>query len=165
MELITLLNEQREFSWMAFGPKPRLAGVHEHLSKELEELIAAPKDLSEWADCLLLSFDGAMRAGAKPQELVDYMGLEDIEGSREVYRGSWHDLRRDVGYLKSCNHLGYWKAWSIIAVKFLVAATRQELRVDEVLQAARDKLEVNKQRSWPDWRTLPENQAIEHIKQ
>ncbi len=163
-KLIKLLTEQKKFSLSTFGPKPRLIGVHEHLTKELEELIAQPNDLTEWADCLLLSFDGAMRAGAKPQELVNYLGLarEDIKAAE--YRGRWHELRRDVAYMKSLNHLEVWKAWGLIIYKFLVVADKNGFSIEEVLEAAALKLEVNKKRDWPDWKTIPENKAIEHVK-
>ena len=157
--LLELLIEQRLFSLKAFGPRPRLAGVHDHLSKELQELKADPQDLSEWADCLLLCFDGAMRAGATPEELSEYLDIGDM---RSPYRGLWHELRRDLGHMKTCRQLNEWRAWGIMAFKFLVSATRNGLTVDEVLQAARDKLEINKKRDWPDWRTIPEDKAIEH---
>ncbi len=95
------LYRQRGFSLETFGPGDRLAGVLDHIRKELTEIEAHPDDVSEWADLLILGLDGALRRGFHAQEILDA-----IEA-------------------KQC---------------------------------------VNEQRQWPDWRTAPEGQAIEHVK-
>lgn len=64
------LTRQREFSLDTFGPAPRVAGVIDHIRKEIDEIEAEPHDLSEWADLLILAFDGAMRAGYEPEEVL-----------------------------------------------------------------------------------------------
>ncbi|KZN58924.1 hypothetical protein N473_26265 [Pseudoalteromonas luteoviolacea CPMOR-1] len=162
--ILDLLIEQRDFSLKAFGPHPRLKGVHDHLTKELQELKESPEDLSEWADCVLLSLDGAMRAGASPVELNQFLKLENIHKDKDHYRGQWHELRRDLGHLKTCNHLEIWKAWAMVFFKFLIAAIHRNFSIEQVIDAAKQKLQMNKQRDWPDWQTVPENQAIEHVK-
>lgn len=68
--LIAHLLRQHEFSQKTFGPGPRLAGVMDHIRKELAEIEAAPDDITEWADLLLLAFDGALRAGHSPAEIA-----------------------------------------------------------------------------------------------
>lgn len=73
MPLLKLLQEQRQFSVATFGPEPRLAGVLDHLEKELAEVQEATGDVMEWADCFLLCIDGSMRAGGDPSNIVAYL--------------------------------------------------------------------------------------------
>jgi|ERR1039458_4162063 hypothetical protein len=65
------LERQRTWSRETFGPGTRLLGVIDHIRKELKEIEDNPKDVSEWADVLILAFDGAWRAGWEPQEIID----------------------------------------------------------------------------------------------
>jgi len=65
------LARQREFSQNTFGPGPRLAGVLDHIRKELAEVEAEPQDITEWADVVILAFDGALRQGHDPQAILD----------------------------------------------------------------------------------------------
>lgn len=88
-----------EFSERTFGPGMRTAGVVDHIRKELREIEAAPADLEEWVDVLILALDGAWRTGATPEQIVAQI---------------------------------------------------------ETKQAK------NERRSWPDWRTVPTDRAIEH---
>jgi hypothetical protein len=62
---------QREFSSRTFGPGLRVAGLLDHLRKELAEIEADPSDLGEYVDVIILAIDGAWRAGHEPQEIVD----------------------------------------------------------------------------------------------
>ncbi len=166
MELITLLKEQQAFSLEAFGPNPRLEGVCAHLRKEIEEVKAAPDDLTEWADCLLLCLDGTMRTGMTPDEVVTFTELDKPGIWREmdlIYDGEMSRLRGDAFILSRMVDHG--QTWATMAWKVAASAYHHGISVEALLKATADKLEVNKQRSWPDWRTLPENQAIEHIKQ
>ena len=165
MIFVELLKEQHEWSLKTFGPNQRTAGVLEHLQKEVEEVSAQPDDLAEWADCVLLAVDGAMRAGASPEMLATYMRPEvDVPDMCKTYSGKLHDLKRDAAYMKTMNHLGEWKAWGVLADKILVCALKHGHTLDDTLRAAKTKLRVNQQRIWPDWRTIPDNQAIEHIR-
>lgn len=68
-DLIQHLRRQWAFSQRTFGPGPRTSRVLEHIRKELSEVEAAPEDPIEWADVLLLTFDGAMRAGHSPEAI------------------------------------------------------------------------------------------------
>lgn len=95
------LTKQRNWSRETFGPAPRLNGVLDHITKELQEIREAPHDPEEWADLLILAFDGALRAGIYPQEIID---------------------------------------------------------------AVHAKFEKNTQRAWPDWKAMPDDVAIEHIR-
>lgn len=93
------LERQRDWSANTFGPGVRTKGITDHIRKELGEIEAAPHDIEEWIDVVILALDGAWRAGAYPDQII-----------------------------------------SVLAGK----------------QAK------NEQREWPDWRTQPENKAIEH---
>lgn len=64
------LEDQREFSLRTFGPGTRLAGVLDHIAKELEEVRAQPLDLEEWADLIILAFDGVLRQGFLPSQII-----------------------------------------------------------------------------------------------
>lgn len=93
------LTRQMIWSHQTFGPGPRTKGVLEHIRKELVEIEAAPFDLSEWVDVIILAFDGAWRAGFAPLEIIE---------------------------------------------------------------AVKAKQARNEARTWPDWRTMSADQAIEH---
>lgn len=93
------LRRQAAFSAKTFGPGPRSAGVVAHIRKELVEIESDPEDLEEWIDVAILAFDGALRQGYSPHEIVE-------------------------------------------------ALVRKQAK--------------NEARTWPDWRTVPEGQPIEH---
>lgn len=65
------LQHQHDASIRNFGPEQTPDGVLDHIRKELDEIAQNPGDITEWADLLLLAFDGAMRAGHKPQQIID----------------------------------------------------------------------------------------------
>lgn len=69
-DLIQHIHRQIAFSLNAFGPGARTEGVIDHIRKELKEVEAAPHDLEEWIDLVLLSLDGAWRSGHTPEEIV-----------------------------------------------------------------------------------------------
>ena len=60
-----------EWSLMTFGSDEKRGptGPLKHLAKEVEETLAAPNDLEEYADCVFLIFDAAWRAGFTYSEL------------------------------------------------------------------------------------------------
>lgn len=97
------LARQADFSFETFGPGANLLGLVDHISKELCEVMDANgEDLMEWIDIIILAFDGALRAGFRPQEISDALDAKQT---------------------------------------------------------------INEGRKWPDWRTAPADQAIEHIKE
>lgn len=98
-DFVAHLARQAEFSACTFGPGARVAGVCDHIRKELTEVEASGGDLKEWVDVIILGLDGAWRSGATPQEII----------------------------------------------AALVA-----------------KQAKNEARTWPDWRTVDPNKAIEH---
>lgn len=63
----------RQAAWSSktFGPGKRTEGILQHIALELEEVRAAPTDLTEWVDVIILALDGAWRAGFSPREIVN----------------------------------------------------------------------------------------------
>ncbi|QNJ56290.1 hypothetical protein SEA_OHGEESY_61 [Gordonia phage Ohgeesy] len=83
------LARQRAFSLRTFGPGARTNGVIDHITKELDEVRKAPTDLSEWADVIILAFDGAWRSGAEPQQIIDAIVAKQTRNEARV----WPDWR------------------------------------------------------------------------
>ncbi|UKD15433.1 DUF550 domain-containing protein [Burkholderia aenigmatica] len=69
-DMHAFLRRQRAFSARTFGPGRLTARVCDHIRKELAEVEAAPDDLREWVDVILLGLDGAWRTGATPEQIT-----------------------------------------------------------------------------------------------
>jgi len=70
MDIVKLQQEIGEWSEATFddiGPTPKL----HHLKKEVEEVLQAPLDRVEYADCLILLLDAARKAGISADELLE----------------------------------------------------------------------------------------------
>lgn len=89
MDLVRHLERQRRWSERTFGPGPRTAGVLDHLRKELREIEAAPTDLTEWMDVVILGLDGAWRAGYTPEQIADALVNAQTRNEARV----WPDWR------------------------------------------------------------------------
>lgn len=89
MNIISHLRRQRAFSLHTFGPGTRTAGVCDHIRKELKEIEAAPADISEWVDVILLAFDGAWRSGATPEQIAAAIEAKQTKNEGRV----WPDWR------------------------------------------------------------------------
>ena len=80
---------QRVFSYRTFGPGSRHLGIVDHITRELEEVLADPTDLGEWVDVIILAIDGAWRAGHEPQAIINaVIAKQEHNESR-----SWPDWR------------------------------------------------------------------------
>lgn len=80
---------QNKWSQKTFGPGSRLKGVLAHIRSELDEVEEHPNDVSEWADLLILTFDGAFRQGFTPKEIISaYYDKMDTN-----YARVWPDWR------------------------------------------------------------------------
>lgn len=88
-DLATHLAGQRAFSLRTFGPGARTKGVVDHIRKELAEIEADPSDISEWIDVVILGFDGALRAGWEPAEIVAALVAKQAKNEKR----RWPDWR------------------------------------------------------------------------
>jgi hypothetical protein len=88
-DLVAHLEQQRQFSYRTFGPGPRTGGVIDHIRKELKEIEAKPLDLSEWVDLVLLSLDGAWRAGHSPADIAAAIASKQAKNEAR----KWPDWR------------------------------------------------------------------------
>ena len=92
LDLVAHLRRQADFSARTFGPGKRVAGVCDHIRKELNEVEAADGDLAEWVDVIILGLDGAWRSGASPEQIV--AAVEAKQTKNEGRR--WPDWRTAV---------------------------------------------------------------------
>ena len=83
------LQRQRAWSIKTFGPGLRTEGVVDHIRKELNEILAAPNDLEEWIDVVILALDGAWRTGATPEQII--VQLQEKQQKNE--KRKWPDWR------------------------------------------------------------------------
>lgn len=88
-DIVEHLKRQRIWSERTFGPGERTQGVIEHITKELGEIEAAPQDIEEWVDVIILAFDGAWRAGWEPDAIVQ--AIEGKQSKNETR--TWPDWR------------------------------------------------------------------------
>lgn len=89
VNLVAHLHRQRAFSARTFGPGPRLAGVLDHIRKELREVEANPTDISEWIDLVLLALDGAWRQGFTPEQIAEALTAKQAKNEART----WPDWR------------------------------------------------------------------------
>ncbi len=152
------LERQRAFSLRTFGPGERTAGVCNHMRKELAEITADPDDVVEYADMVILAFDGAMRAGHAPRDLaIAFLRQLEWPGHRsEIY---WIGKAIEAAE-KTPAVLAMWANVAVVACE--VAAERGLAR-HAVVAAVIAKQARNEARTWPDWRTLPPDAPIEHV--
>jgi hypothetical protein len=83
------LRRQHNFSQTTFGPGSRVAGVLDHIRKELAEVEAEPNDLSEWADLVILALDGALRQDFSPQDILNAIEAKQTKNESRL----WPDWR------------------------------------------------------------------------
>jgi len=88
-DLIAHIQRQREFSERTFGPGMRTKGVIDHIRKELVEIEAKPRDITEWVDVILLALDGAWRSGADPDEIAFEIAAKQLKNEKRI----WPDWR------------------------------------------------------------------------
>ncbi|NVH64822.1 DUF550 domain-containing protein [Burkholderia pseudomallei] len=88
-DMHAFLRRQRAFSARTFGPGRLTARVCDHIRKELTEVEAAPDDLREWVDVILLGLDGAWRTDATPEQITAAISAKLAENEGRV----WPDWR------------------------------------------------------------------------
>lgn len=87
--LTRMIEAQRAWSTETFGPGPRLNGVLDHIRKELTEVEAAPTDVTEWIDVVILALDGAWRSGHTSEEIVEALQAKYVINAART----WPDWR------------------------------------------------------------------------
>lgn len=75
------------FGTPADGRGPR--GPLDHLKKECAEIEADPFDKKEWIDAIILSIDGFIRAGGKPEEVLPMLFAKQAKNGLR----NWPDWR------------------------------------------------------------------------
>ena len=99
------LARQRDWSRATFGPGTRLLGVLDHIRKELDEIEAAPHDVEEWVDVIILAFDGAWRAGWEPEQIIAAIKAKQAKNEART----WPDWRtaspdRAIEHVRPTDH-------------------------------------------------------------
>lgn len=89
LDLVAHMHRARAFSLRTFGPGARTKGVIDHIRKELLEIEAAPSDIEEWVDVVILALDGAWRSGATPEQIAK--AISDKQAKNEAR--NWPDWR------------------------------------------------------------------------
>ena len=87
--IATYVARQQEWSLRTFGPGARLSGLLDHLRKELSEVEAAPDDVTEWVDVVILALDGAWRSGHTPEAVAAALEAKQCEN----FARQWPDWR------------------------------------------------------------------------
>jgi Protein of unknown function (DUF550) len=91
MNLITMLNRARAWSFDTFGPGNRRKGVLAHIRKEVAEVEKSDgNDLEEWIDIVILAFDGAWRAGFTSHQIAAMWEAKQTKNEKRV----WPDWRK-----------------------------------------------------------------------
>lgn len=85
----THLARQAAFSAKTFGPGKRIAGVTDHIRRELIEVEESDGDLKEWIDVVILGLDGAWRSGATPDQIIAELVAKQTRNEARV----WPDWR------------------------------------------------------------------------
>ena len=92
------LISQGEWSRDTFGPGFR-SGVFRHIEEEVKEAEEHPEDVTEWADLLILTFDGALRAGHQPADILRAYHAKMMKNKARTWP-DWRGLPTD----KPINH-------------------------------------------------------------
>jgi hypothetical protein len=77
-----------------------------------------------------------------------YGVLDHIEKETEEIRANPKDLSE----------------WCDLILLAIDGAWRQDFTPEQIAEGLEAKLTKNENRTWPDWRTAPEGQAIEHVR-
>lgn len=115
--------------------------VAEALTRPLEgerfDLVAHIRRQSEWSEA-------TFGPGPRPAQVVDHI------------RKELKEIERDPADLSE---------WCDVVAMALDGARRAGHSAEEIARQLAAKLETNKARRWPDWRTADRTKAIEHIRE
>lgn len=88
-DLVLHLRRQHAFSERTFGPGGRVAGICDHILRELIEVLDSGGALAEWVDVINLGLDGAWRSGATPEQICEAIAAKQLRNEGR----SWPDWR------------------------------------------------------------------------
>lgn len=83
--LVEYIKRQEEWSGKTFGHGVRTKGITAHIRKELLEIEAAPHDVEEWIDVVILALDGAWRAGYSPEQIEQALETKQAKNFKRTY--------------------------------------------------------------------------------
>lgn len=102
MNLIDYIRRHIKWSRATFGRGKFTIRLVRHIRKELLEIEAAPTDLEEWIDVLILGLDGAWRAGYTAEEIAAMLEAKLKKNQSRVFllpddpnEPAEHDRSRD----------------------------------------------------------------------
>lgn len=140
-DLVAHLTRQAAFSKATFGPGRRTEGVLDHLEEEMEEVRTAETNADrqkEWTDLVILSLDGLLR---------------EIRESLKEERAA---------RLQSASMSSHYQ-------EAIEEASSRPVTNDEIARIAVEmivgKQGVNETRDYPDWRDMPGDKRINHVRE
>jgi len=87
--LLSHLYRQILFSEKTFGLGNRTYGILDHIKKEMDEVINSRGLIEEWTDIIILAFDGAIRCGYTPEEIIaELQRKQTVNENRKL--SDWH---------------------------------------------------------------------------
>lgn len=92
--LETYYARQIEWSKNTFGPALRTKGIIDHIKKELKEIEADPRDLSEWIDVVILAMDGFWRHGGFVADLLPRLLAKQKKNMARTW-ADWRTMSED----------------------------------------------------------------------
>lgn len=154
---------QQAWSLQTFGPGWR-PGVIAHIVEELEEVLQEPNDLEEWTDITILAFDGMWRGtGLTPEHLADTYGefpnvarpVTNVDACLGAIRAQLTIVQKDPADTL---------AWSLIIDTATDGMRLAGANDEAIISALVAKQTKNEGRQWPDWRTMPVDASINHVR-
>lgn len=91
---VAFMNQQKAWSTKTFGPGHRTVGILAHIRAELGEIEAAPLDIEEWADVVILALDGAWRTGATAEEILSMIRAKAAKNAARTWP-DWREFTED----------------------------------------------------------------------
>lgn len=189
-DLASFIAQQKSFSSQAFGPGSRQVGIANHILQECDEAEAEPGDLSEWVDIMLLSLDCAWRSGLEPVDVakeiapvsgesIKYDLIESLKKNVNRCPGVGR-FKPGPGYFNETDRSLFWircraevlkkgvhadtEAFVMMFTAACEGAKANGFSPSDIAAGLVNKLKKNKSRTWPDWRELSEDSAINHKK-
>jgi hypothetical protein len=135
-DLVAHLYRQRAFSRATFGPGRRVAGVSDHIRRELAEFAKA----SEAAEAAQEAESEALATTLGP---IPGSIAKEAKDTRDALAAEAAD----------------------VILLSLDLAWRAGLEPERIARAVKEKQDRNELRDWPDWRTQPADKAIEHTRE